>query len=88
MVSDSGRTFSVQFLSSSPEKANADSTHSIVGSKLILIAVMLRGRHRGLPVALDRAVRLPGRNGIVGAGEEEDRVRRRSISTTFRGRDE
>ncbi|TAQ88711.1 hypothetical protein B7494_g2953 [Chlorociboria aeruginascens] len=28
-------------------------------SKLILCAVMLRGRHRGLPVALDRAVRLP-----------------------------
>ena len=30
-----------------------------VASKLILCAVMLRGRHRGLPVALDRAVRLP-----------------------------
>lgn len=28
-------------------------------SKLILCAVMLRGRHRGLPVALDRAVMLP-----------------------------
>ncbi|KZT28729.1 TrkH-domain-containing protein [Neolentinus lepideus HHB14362 ss-1] len=28
-------------------------------SKLILCAVMLRGRHRGLPVALDRAVLLP-----------------------------
>ncbi|KAI1173604.1 TrkH-domain-containing protein [Nemania sp. FL0916] len=30
------------------------------GSKLVLCAVMLRGRHRGLPVALDRAVQLPG----------------------------
>lgn len=30
------------------------------GSKLVLCLVMLRGRHRGLPVALDRAVRLPG----------------------------
>ncbi|KAK1636381.1 cation transporter [Colletotrichum phormii] len=29
------------------------------GSKLVLCLVMLRGRHRGLPVALDRAVRLP-----------------------------
>lgn len=29
-------------------------------SKLILCAVMLRGRHRGLPVSLDMAVRLPG----------------------------
>ncbi|GJE92662.1 TrkH-domain-containing protein [Phanerochaete sordida] len=28
-------------------------------SKLIVCAVMLRGRHRGLPVALDRAVLLP-----------------------------
>ncbi|KAH9922903.1 cation transport protein-domain-containing protein [Fomitopsis serialis] len=28
-------------------------------SKLILCAVMVRGRHRGLPVALDRAVLLP-----------------------------
>ena len=29
-------------------------------SKLILIVVMLRGRHRGLPMAIDRAVLLPG----------------------------
>ncbi|TFK93269.1 TrkH-domain-containing protein [Polyporus arcularius HHB13444] len=28
-------------------------------SRLIIIAVMLRGRHRGLPVALDRAVLMP-----------------------------
>ncbi|KDN49926.1 TrkH-domain-containing protein [Tilletiaria anomala UBC 951] len=28
--------------------------------KLIVIAVMLRGRHRGLPVAIDRAILLPG----------------------------
>ena len=28
-------------------------------SKLVVCAVMLRGRHRGLPVALDRAVLLP-----------------------------
>ena len=28
-------------------------------SKLILCAVMIRGRHRGLPVALDRAIMLP-----------------------------
>ncbi|KAK4691326.1 Trk/Ktr/HKT type cation transporter, partial [Lecanoromycetidae sp. Uapishka_2] len=29
-------------------------------SKLILIVVMVRGRHRGLPMAIDRAVLLPG----------------------------
>ncbi|KAK4683982.1 Trk/Ktr/HKT type cation transporter, partial [Tremellales sp. Uapishka_1] len=28
-------------------------------SKLVMIAVMLRGRHRGLPVAIDRAIMLP-----------------------------
>ena len=39
-------------------------------SKLILCAVMLRGRHRGLPVAIDRAVLLPGEH--LGMAEEED----------------
>ncbi|PLW39493.1 hypothetical protein PCANC_16808 [Puccinia coronata f. sp. avenae] len=41
-----------------------DSATSMVGgfstfSKLVVIAVMLRGRHRGLPIAIDRAVILP-----------------------------
>ncbi|KAI0196439.1 cation transport protein-domain-containing protein [Astrocystis sublimbata] len=40
------------------------------GSKIIMILVMLRGRHRGLPVALDRAVRLPGKQ--LAELEEED----------------
>ncbi|MCJ1445673.1 MAG: hypothetical protein MMC23_006178 [Stictis urceolatum] len=44
-------------------------------SKLILCAVMLRGRHRGLPVAIDRAVLLPGEH--LGAAEEEDAAMRR-----------
>ena len=39
-------------------------------SKLILCAVMIRGRHRGLPVAIDRAVLLPGE--YLAAAEEED----------------
>ena len=39
-------------------------------SKLILCAVMLRGRHRGLPVAIDRAVLLPGEH--LAIAEEED----------------
>ena len=45
-------------------------------SKLILCAVMLRGRHRGLPVALDRAVRLPEEGGL--GGREEVSVSRSS----------
>ncbi|KFX90456.1 hypothetical protein V490_06450 [Pseudogymnoascus sp. VKM F-3557] len=47
-------------------------------SKLILCAVMLRGRHRGLPVALDRAVRLPRAEGDDGELEEEDSLVKRS----------
>lgn len=56
-------------------------------SKVVLCGVMLRGRHRGLPVALDRAVRLPGweEGGVVrergmGMWEEEDRVLKRGVS--------
>ncbi|KAE8148201.1 cation transport protein-domain-containing protein [Aspergillus avenaceus] len=44
------------------------SWHTI--SKLILAAVTLRGRHRGLPVAIDRAVMLP--NESLAWAEEED----------------
>ncbi|KAF7559088.1 hypothetical protein G7046_g5059 [Stylonectria norvegica] len=45
------------------------------GSKLVLCAVMLRGRHRGLPVALDKAVRLPGEN-LHREEEEDSKIRR------------
>lgn len=38
-------------------------------SKLILITVMLRGRHRILPMAIDRSILLPGQ----GLMEEMDR---------------
>ena len=48
------------------------------GSKLVLCLVMLRGRHRGLPVALDHAVRLPGEH--LHRDEEEDNRIRRSMS--------
>lgn len=43
-------------------------------SKLILIAVMLRGRHRGLPVAIDKAVMLPHES--LAWAEEEDAAMR------------
>ncbi|KAJ5114361.1 Potassium transporter [Penicillium alfredii] len=44
-------------------------------SKLILAAVALRGRHRGLPVAIDRAVMLPT-EALAWAEEEDAAVRR------------
>ncbi|MCJ1437442.1 hypothetical protein MMC27_006829 [Xylographa pallens] len=58
-------------------------------SKVILMAVMIRGRHRGLPMAIDRSVLLPGQelmermdreyNGDAGDAErlrEERKVRK------------
>ncbi|KAK4460272.1 Low-affinity potassium transport protein [Cladorrhinum samala] len=39
--------------------ASLCSQFSVVG-KLVLVAMMVRGRHRGLPYALDRAILLPG----------------------------
>ncbi|KAK3689915.1 cation transport protein-domain-containing protein [Podospora appendiculata] len=47
-------------------------------SKLVLCLVFLRGRHRGLPVALDRAVRLPGEE--LHQEEDEDYRIRRSMT--------
>jgi potassium uptake Trk family protein len=44
-------------------------------SKLILCVVMLRGRHRGLPVAIDQAVLLPGDRNAE-AEEDDGRIRR------------
>ncbi|KAI0160587.1 TrkH-domain-containing protein [Xylariaceae sp. FL1272] len=61
-----------------PNEAYSFSGGLYTGSKLVLCAVMLRGRHRGLPVALDRAVRLPGDE--MHRVEEEDHEIRRSIS--------
>ncbi|KAL4977003.1 cation transport protein-domain-containing protein [Aspergillus desertorum] len=49
--------------------------HSL--SKLILAAVTLRGRHRGLPVAIDKAIMLPSESNVQGWAEEEDAVLRR-----------
>lgn len=43
-------------------------------SKLVIIAMMIRGRHRGLPYALDRAILLPSEN--LHKKEAEDATRR------------
>ena len=43
-------------------------------SKLVIIAMMLRGRHRGLPYALDRAILLPSEN--LHRKEQEDADKR------------
>ncbi|RGP72765.1 high-affinity potassium transport [Fusarium sporotrichioides] len=51
------------------------------GSKFVLCLVILRGRHRGLPVALDKAVRLPGEK-LAREEEEDSKIRR--TNTMFR----
>ncbi|KAJ5551984.1 hypothetical protein N7461_006682 [Penicillium sp. DV-2018c] len=50
-------------------------------SKLILAAVALRGRHRGLPVAIDKAIMLPSES--LAWAEEEDAALRRDRSMVF-----
>jgi Trk-type K+ transport system membrane component len=56
------------------------------GSKLVLVAVMLRGRHRGLPVALDRAVRLPG-DKLIKEEEQDAKIRRTQTIYRMTSRD-
>lgn len=48
-----------------------------VVSKLIICAMMIRGRHRGLPYSLDRAIMLPG-DDIVPADEGEGQTDQRA----------
>ncbi|GAA5814715.1 hypothetical protein MFLAVUS_008215 [Mucor flavus] len=51
-------------------------------SKLVLIILMYRGRHRGLPAAIDRAVLLPSEQ--LEAKEQEDHLlRRRNTSLSI-----
>jgi Trk-type K+ transport system membrane component len=58
-----------------PDQAYSFSGSWHVVSKLILCAVMLRGRHRGLPVAIDRAVLLPG-DSLTSREEEDHEIKR------------
>lgn len=56
-----------------------DKTYSFCGawhsfSRLILCAIMLRGRHRGLPVDIDKAVQLPNEK-LDFAEEQDHRIR-------------
>lgn len=55
-------------------------------SKLIIIAMMLRGRHRGLPYALDRAILLPSESlqRKEKAMDQMRRARRESVASVHR----
>ena len=52
-------------------------------AKLVIIAMMIRGRHRGLPYALDRAILLPSEN--LHKQEDEDARRREALTTSLDG---
>ncbi|KIK57497.1 hypothetical protein GYMLUDRAFT_98602 [Collybiopsis luxurians FD-317 M1] len=60
-------------------------------SKLVVIVIMVRGRHRGLPVAIDRAVMLPEelmkRNQLntVGAGTGTEALHEQGLSPSENG---
>jgi potassium uptake Trk family protein len=69
-----------------PDQAYSLSGAWHVVSKLILCAVMLRGRHRGLPVAIDRAILLPSEN--LMRNEEEDYEIQRRMTVDMRERQE
>ncbi|KAI1802901.1 TrkH-domain-containing protein [Daldinia bambusicola] len=64
-----------------PDQSYSLSGGMHTGSKIVMILVMLRGRHRGLPVALDRAIKLPGKK--LAEYEEED-AEIRSVSAFSR----
>lgn len=66
-----------------PDQSYSYSGTMHVASKVVMVAVMLRGRHRGLPVAVDRAVRLPGEK--LQKEEEEDVKIRRSKTLIGQG---
>ncbi|KAI0480469.1 cation transport protein-domain-containing protein [Xylariaceae sp. FL0804] len=62
--------------------ASLCSQFSVVG-KLVIIAMMIRGRHRGLPYGLDRAVLLPSEH--LNRKEEEVAAERRQSTLSVGG---
>ncbi|MCJ1261314.1 hypothetical protein MMC22_001178 [Lobaria immixta] len=56
-------------------------------SKCVLILVMLRGRHRSLPVAIDRAVLLPGKGLMKRMDRELSGPRRNQAASSSRNRE-
>ncbi|GLI77562.1 hypothetical protein PoHVEF18_005853 [Penicillium ochrochloron] len=55
-------------------------------SKLVLCAVMIRGRHRGLPVAIDKAIMLPS-DKLFKVEEEDAQIRmQRTVTCPTRSR--
>ncbi|KAJ8097957.1 cation transport protein-domain-containing protein [Lipomyces tetrasporus] len=60
-----------------PGTSTSFSAQLSVISKLVIIAMMIRGRHRGLPYALDRAIILPSESMAKKDMKQESRAERR-----------
>lgn len=56
-----------------------------VFSKLVICAMMIRGRHRGLPYTLDRAIMLPGEGNPEGHGSALSRTASRQTNDGHQG---
>lgn len=65
-----------------PETSTSQSASYHTLSKLIIIALMYRGRHRGLPAAIDRAVLLPSEQWQQ-AEQEDLQLKRRATSSSL-----
>jgi potassium uptake Trk family protein len=62
---------------------NVDTSFSAqfkVLSKLVIVAMMIRGRHRGLPYALDRAILLPSEN----LNKKDEKIAQESVMRSRR----
>jgi Trk-type K+ transport system membrane component len=64
-----------------PTNLTSLSGHFNVFSKLVICAMMIRGRHRGLPYAIDRTITLPSDWDKAGLDEEKKAdAKRRDIA--------
>ncbi|KAI8968231.1 cation transport protein-domain-containing protein [Mycotypha africana] len=64
-----------------PNTATSQAAQYRTLSKLVLIILMYRGRHRGLPAAIDRSILLPSEQ--LAQKEKEDEERRRNTSASI-----
>ncbi|KAI8090940.1 cation transport protein-domain-containing protein [Gilbertella persicaria] len=64
-----------------PNTATSQSAQYRTLSKLVIIILMYRGRHRGLPASIDRSILLPSDE--LAQKEKEDEERRRNTSASL-----
>ncbi|KAL9537770.1 hypothetical protein MBANPS3_011482 [Mucor bainieri] len=64
-----------------PNTATSQAAQYRTLSKLVLIILMYRGRHRGLPASIDRSILLP--SDTLAEKEKEDEIRRRNTSVSL-----